>query len=151
MTCAQLRRKTRTSISRKICYVKTGFQILYAVEQFIHLFQKTNLKQGVHIHQPMIRLPRARRGRTAVLFPASSSHMCCVELVLKGLASVGKGIFYTGFLRSLTDGYAMLMIPIKNETAVHGCHCSRDMAVRMREVMARPLVGVCVPLASIYW
>ena len=93
MTCAQLRRKTRTSISRKICYVKTGFQILYAVEQFIH----------------------------------------------------------TGFLRSLTDGYAMLMIPIKNETAVHGCHCSRDMAVRMREVMARPLVGVCVPLASIYW
>ena len=151
MACAQLRTKTRTSISRKICYVKSGFQILYAVEQFIHLFQKTNLKQGVHIHQPMIGLPQACRGRTSVRFPASSSHMCCEELVIKALASAGKGIFYAGFLSSLTDGYAMLMIPINSETAVHGCHCPRDMAVRMREVMARPLVGVCVPLASIYW
>ena len=35
------------------------------------------------------------------------------------------------------------------ETAVHGCHCPRYMAVRMREVMARPWVGVCVPLALI--
>ena len=59
--------------------------------------------------------------------------MCCVELALEGLAS------------SVTDGYAMLMSPSK------GCHCSRDMAVRMREVMARPWVGVCVPLALIYW
>ena len=33
MTCAQLRTKTRTSVSPKICYVKSGFQILYAVEQ----------------------------------------------------------------------------------------------------------------------
>ena len=38
MTCPQLRRKTRTSISRKICCVKSGFQILYAVEQFSSLF-----------------------------------------------------------------------------------------------------------------
>ena len=37
------------------------------------------------------------------------------------------------------------------ETVVHGCHCPRDMAVRVREVMARPWVGVCVPLALIYW
>ena len=56
----------------------------------------------------------------------------------------------TGFPRALTDGYAMLMSPNKGETAVHGCHCPRDMAVRMREVMARPWVGVCVPLALIY-
>ena len=35
----------------------------------------------------------------------------------------------------------------KGETAVHGCHCPSDMAVRMREVLARPWVGVCVPLA----
>ena len=70
--------------------------------------------------------------------------MCCVEVALEGLALVGKG-----FPRSLTDGYAMLMSPSKGETAVHGCHCSRDMAVRMREVMARPWVGVCVPLALI--
>ena len=43
--------------------------------------------------------------------------------------------------------YAMLMSPNKGETAVHGCHCEGDMAVRMREVLARPWVGVCVPLA----
>ena len=30
----------------------------------------------------MIRLPRACRGRTAVRFPANSSHMCCLELAL---------------------------------------------------------------------
>ena len=51
MTCAQLRTKTRTSISRNICCVKSGFQILYAVEQFSSLFSKDILKQGAHIHQ----------------------------------------------------------------------------------------------------
>ena len=45
-------------------------------------------------------------------------------------------------------GYAMLMSPNKGETAVHDCHCPGDMAVRMREVLARPWVGVysvCAP------
>ena len=51
MTCAQLRTKTRTSISRKIGCVKSGFQILYAVEQFSSLFSKDKLKQGTHLHQ----------------------------------------------------------------------------------------------------
>jgi len=51
MTCAQLRTKTPTSISRKICCVKSVFQILYAVEQFSPLFSKDKLKQGAHIHQ----------------------------------------------------------------------------------------------------
>ena len=32
----------------------------------------------------------------------------------------------------------MLMSPNKGETAVHGCHCPGDMAVRMRKVMAIP-------------
>ena len=37
------------------------------------------------------------------------------------------------------------------ETAVCGCHCRRDMAVRMCEVLARLWAGVCVPLAlSLY-
>ena len=36
----------------------------------------------------------------------------------------------------------MLMRPNKAETAVHGCHCPGDMAVRMRKVLARPWVGV---------
>ena len=39
------------------------------------------------------------------------------------------------------------MRPNKGETAVHGCHCPGDMAVRMCEVLARPWVRVCVPLA----
>ena len=84
-------------------------------------------------------------------FKANSSHMCCVELALKGLATAGKGLFYTGFPRSLTDGYAMLMSPSKGEKAAHGCHYPRDMVVRICKVMARLWVGVCVPLALIYW
>ena len=86
-------------------------------------------------------------------FPANISHICCVVLALKGLASAGKGLLHTGFPWSLTDGYAMLMSPCKGKTAVHGFHCPCDMAVRMREseVMARPWVGVCVPLALVYW
>ena len=34
----------------------------------------------------------------------------------------------------------------KGDTAVHGCHCPGDMALCMREVLARPWVGVCVPV-----
>jgi len=34
------------------------------------------------------------------------------------------------------DGYAMLRSPNKGKTAVHGCHCLGDMAVRMREVVS---------------
>ena len=43
----------------------------------------------------------------------------------------------------------MLVSPNKGKTAVHGWHCPRDMAMRMREVLAGPSsrVGVCVPLA----
>ena len=99
----------------------------------------------------MIRLPRACRVRTAVRFPANNSHMCSVELAINGLASAGKCFLYVGFPQSLTDGYAMPMSPSKGETAVHGCHFPRDMTVRMREVMARSWVGVCVPLALLYW
>ena len=38
---------------------------------------------------------------------------------------------------TLVPGYVMLMMPNKTETAVHG-HCSCDMAVRMRKVLAIP-------------
>ena len=99
----------------------------------------------------MIFLLRACRERTTVQLPSNSSHMCCVELALKGLALAVKGLLHTGFPRSLTDGYAMLMSPNKSETALHGCHCPCDMAVRMRGVMARPWVGLSVALALIYW
>ena len=43
----------------------------------------------------------------------------------------------------------MLMSPNKGDTAVHDCHCQGDVAVRVREVLARPWVGVYVPLALI--
>ena len=33
------------------------------------------------------------------------------------------------------------MSPNKGETAVHGCHCLHNVAVRMREVITRPGVG----------
>ena len=57
-------------------------------------------------------------------------------------AKIRKKTKKTGFSRSLTDDYAMLMSPSKGETTVHGFHCPRDMAVRLRKVMARPWVAV---------
>ena len=44
MTWAQLWTKTQPSISQKTYYLKLGFQILYAVEQFSSLFSKDKLK-----------------------------------------------------------------------------------------------------------
>ena len=56
----------------------------------------------------------------------------------------------TTFYLSLTDGSAMLMNPSKGETAVHGFHCPRDMAVRMRKVMARPWVALTLAVRG-FW
>ena len=131
----------------KVCCVKSGFQILYAVEQFSSLFSKDKLKQGAHIHQTHDPPSPRMSWENCRAVPSQQLPHVCVELALKGLASAGKGLLYTGFPWSLTDGYAILMSPSKGETAVHGCHCPCGMAVRMREVMARPWVGVCVPLA----
>ena len=38
-------------------------------------------------------------------------------------------------MRPLPWGYAMLMSPNEDETAVHVCHCLGDMVVRMRKVL----------------
>lgn len=46
-----------------------------------------------------------------------------------------------------SDGYAMLMSPNKSETAVHGRLYPCDIAVRIREIPARPWVGV--PVSSL--
>ena len=43
--------------------------------------------------------------------------------------------------------FATLVGPNKGETAVCGCHCPRDIAVCMSEILARTWVCVCVPLA----
>ena len=64
--------------------------------------------------------------------------MCCVELALTGVlcTRLGTGIFPV----QEPDGYSMLMSPNEGKTAVQGCHRPGDMAVRMREVLARPWV-----------
>ena len=64
-----------------------------------------------------------------------SSHMCCVELMLKGVLC--SCLTIKGLLKTLTlsiqrsDGYAVLMSPNKGKTAVHCCHCMGDIAVHM--------------------
>ena len=55
MTSAQLRTKTRTSTNSKnlLCKLKSGFQIIYAVEQFSSLFSKDKLEtRGTHTPNP---------------------------------------------------------------------------------------------------
>ena len=87
----------------------------------------------------MIRVPGAYRVRTAVRFPVNSSHMCCVELALKELASARKGLWSTAI--------SCLWDPVTAKQLFMAATASVIMAVRMRKVMARPWVGVCVPLA----
>ena len=61
-----------------------------------------------------------------------------------GTASTVKGLWYTDSPILRPDGYAMLMIPNKGETTVHGYHHPGDIAVRMHELLAsRGLVYVC--------
>ena len=59
--CATSDKNTNFKISKNCC-VKSGLQILYAVEQFSSLFSKDKLKQGAHIHQthdpPSLRMSR---------------------------------------------------------------------------------------------
>ena len=74
--------------------------------------------------------------------PATAITWMVWSCLLKGCfasASAVKGSSekYFRFL-TLVSGYAMLMRPNKAETAVHGCHCSGDMAVHMRNVLAIP-------------
>ena len=53
-------------------------------------------------------------------------------------------------MRPLPWGYAMLMSPDEDETAVHGCHCLGDMVLRMRKVL-RPYrgVGTCASMLKL--
>ena len=82
-----------------------------------------------HIHQHMIRLPRACRGRTALRFPANSPYMCRVQLAHKRVLCTR-----LGSRGSLRHGFSpfMLMNPNKRQTAIHGCFFLRYMALRMR-------------------
>ena len=76
------------------------------------------------------------------------SPLCLATNTFIGLttASAVKGLWDTGSPAHRPDGYTMLMSPNKGETAVHGCHRAGDMVVRMRKVLARPWVSVCMSL-----
>ena len=65
------------------------------------------------------------------LLSSNSPYMCCEELALEGE--------HSSFTVKRSDGYTMLMRYSKSDTAVHGCHCPGDVAVRMHEVLGRPL------------
>ena len=51
----------------------------------------------------------------------------------------------TWAVRFLRRGFSPFITP--TATALPRCYWLRDMAVRMRQTLARPWVGVCVPLA----
>ena len=121
-----------------------------------------NLKQGAHIHQPTARpVPRAC---AQPYHPGSGSHGQLFRAYWGSSAWHSHPVNERGKSPCIKDpllqrrvifsvhwlgGYAMLMSPNKGETAVHCCHCPGDMAVRVREVLARPWVGVCVPRFNI--
>ena len=71
----------------------SGFQVLYAVEQFSSLFSKDKLKQGAHIHQthdpPS---PRMSWENCRVVPSQQLPHVLC-------------GAVIHGFSWSLPDGY----------------------------------------------
>ena len=70
--------------------------------------------------------------------------MCFVELVLDGLrcTHLVRGFTDAHFPVHLPNGFATLVGPNKGETAFCGFHCLHEIAVRMRQVLARPWV-VC--------
>ena len=81
----------------------------------------------------MIHLPRACRGRTAVWFLANSSHICCVELGLRGLAWEGKGLLNMGLPRGhLPDAG-------KGSAVCNSLHCGTCYLIA---VLARPAAQV---------
>ena len=106
--------------------------------QFSSLF--SNSSKGHTYTKPMIRLPRACRGRTAVRFPATSSHMCCRKLALDRQLCThlgSKRFLRRGFSPFINpaNGFVSLVDPHKGETAVFTAS-----AIWL-------WVGICVPLA----
>ena len=83
-----------------------------------------------------------RRVQSTTFSARSTQHMWWL---LAGMRTAVLPRHYGG---KASYGYAMLMSPNKGETAVRGCHCQGAIDVCMREeVLARPWVSVCVPLA----
>ena len=104
----------------------------------------------------MIHLPRACRGRTAVRFPANSSHMCCVELALDKLLCThlgSKGFGDMGFLHSLPQWQRLYHAA--TDCVIWLCACMRYWPGHGL-VYVCPLLWVCtifnaIELGSIYF
>ena len=79
----------------------------------------------------MIRLRGACRGRTAVQFPANSSHMCCLELALDRQLCTHFG--RNRFLRRE-------FLPFINPTALSGCWAH----IRAKQLSLLPAQYGCV-------
>ena len=152
MTCAQLRTKTRTSISWKICYLKSGFQILYAVEQFSSLFSKDKLKQGArihHTHDPPS--PRISWENCRAVPSQQFPHLFCGAGIFKKDSPRQERVFQTRVYPShWLTAMPCWWAPLR----------ARQLSMRLLTahviwlyacVMWWPWVGVCVPLALIYW
>ena len=75
--------------------------------------------------------------------------LSCLQPIVGWIISILYGHLPAGIFFPVhkPNDFTTLVGPNKGETAVCGCHCLRDMAVPMREILARPWVGVCVSLA----
>ena len=93
-----------------------------------------------------------RMPRTVLQAPTYSYHMSCVELSLKEVPLHPPRQQRTTYktFGLLSNGCTMLVRPNKSETAVHGCHCPGDLAVRMRKVMAIPRSWCSSVLSAVY-
>ena len=131
---ATLDKNRNFNISKNLLCKVGIFQILFAVKQFSSAFSKDKL---------MIRLSLACRGRTAVRFRANSSHVCCVELVLKEVLCTRLGS--RGSLRRRFS-------PLIDPTAL-----LRDIAVRMCGLVSpcwhylNVIFAYAIELSSIYF
>ena len=80
----------------------------------------------------------------------------CRKVAEQVVAKPSKGHTYTNprhvhsqITRAVTamDGCLAIIWAHQHSIDIHGCDRPGDMAVRMREALARPWVGVCVPFS----
>ena len=146
MTCVQLRTETRTSISRQNLLCKLGISnSLCSRTVKFTIFKKQIKARGTHTptHDPPSPRTSWMYDHCRAVPSQQLSYKCVVWRCHLKHSPRQERDFYTRVFPGHWPMaiYAMLISPSEGETAVHGCHCPRDMAVRMREVMA---MGWCM-------
>ena len=115
-------KNTNFNISKNLlCKVEISSSLCR--EQFRSLFSKDKLSKGHTYTKPMIRLPHAYRGRTAVRFPANSSHICCVELALDRQLCThhgSRGFLRRGFSTFITSVHCLQVCSISLQQYLKG-------------------------------